>query len=162
HYDKGKAALDRAAIVAARLIEDFPAEAEPKRLLADVHLHKGEADLLKGETVTEDYQKGIELLEPLLATTDPSPEFLDTLANLHTDLGLSFSNSGDIGQAATHTREAIKLLERAVNETDDLPTKLGLMKDLALRHGNLGAQLLELSDNEGAAAEERQAIALLT
>jgi serine/threonine protein kinase/tetratricopeptide (TPR) repeat protein len=162
HADKGKAVLDRAAGVATRLIEEFPAEAEPKRLLADVHLKKGDADLLKGEPVTEDFQRGIELLEPLLATADPSPHCLETLAVLHSELGRSFYRSGDSGQALTHTREAIKLLERAVNETDDLPRKLGFMRGLAIRHVNLGARLMDLFDNEGAIGEERQAIALLT
>jgi tetratricopeptide (TPR) repeat protein len=62
----------------------------------------------------------------------------------------------------THTRQALELKERLVNETDDPPKRLFFMQGLAIQHSNLGGYLLRLYDNEGAIGEERQAIALLT
>src|SRR5262249_2455531 len=41
HFEEANVALDRATGICARLIEDFPADQEPKLLLAQVHLQKG-------------------------------------------------------------------------------------------------------------------------
>jgi tetratricopeptide (TPR) repeat protein len=103
HYDQAKTSLDRAAVVSARLIEDFPADQEAKRLLAEVHMYKGEAYLRKGEFVTEDFQRGIELLQPLLATADLRPECLETLSQLHNDLGQSLHRSAIWGRERSTT-----------------------------------------------------------
>jgi serine/threonine protein kinase/Flp pilus assembly protein TadD len=161
HQEKGKAALDRAAQVCARLIEDFPADPEPNRLLAEVHLYKGEAYLARGELVTEDFQKGIELLEPLLATGGLRPECLGTLSVLHNDLGLCLQRSGDLEEAGRHYREAIELQAKVVGQTDDLPRKLSAALQLAGMRSNLGYWLIDAHRLEDAAQEERGVITLV-
>jgi serine/threonine protein kinase len=160
-YDKAKASLNRAAVVSARLIEDFPADQESKRLLAEVYLNRGEAYLRKGEFETEDFQKGIELLEPLLATNDLDPECLETLSGLHSDLGLSLHRSGDLEQGENHYREAIKLQDRVVAQRDDLPTKLVSIQQLAAMRNNLGFLLANSDRTKEAAKEHRETIELL-
>jgi tetratricopeptide (TPR) repeat protein len=162
HFDHGNAALDRAADVCARLIEDFPADQEPKRLLAEVHEYKGEAYLSKGELRTEDFQKGIEVLEPLLATADLRPECLETLSRLHNDLGLCLHRSGDLVEGKRHNHEAIELQARVVEKRDDLPSKLFALQQLADWRCGLGYLLLDENSPEEAAKELREVIALLT
>jgi serine/threonine protein kinase len=162
HYDQAVAALDRAAVVSERLIEDFPTDQEPKRLLAEVHDYKGQAYVRKGEFVTEDFQKGIELLEPLLATTDLRPECLETLSELHNDLGVSLHRSGDLGQGEIHYREAIKLQERVVEQRNAAPTKIFAILPLAAWRSNLGMLLFDADRLGEAVIEHRQTIALLT
>jgi tetratricopeptide (TPR) repeat protein len=162
HYEQALAMLDHAAGVCARLIEDFPAELEPKRLLAEVHMYKGQALGRMGQYATEDYLMGIELLEPFLATTELNPECLETLANLHSNLGWTLQRGGDFGKGEIHKREAIKLQERVVDQRDDLPSKLFATLQLAFFHTDLG-YLLNEADRHGEAAEEhRQAISMLT
>jgi serine/threonine protein kinase/tetratricopeptide (TPR) repeat protein len=162
HYDQAMIALNRAAEVSAVLIEDFPADQEPKRLLAEVHLYKGQAYLRKGELRTGDFQKGIDLLEPLPATADLRPECLETLSQLNNDLGMCLHRSGDLAEGERHYREAIKLQASVVEKRDDLPSKLFAIQQLAGWRGNLGYLLLDANRLEEAAKEHRQAIALLT
>jgi serine/threonine protein kinase len=162
HYDQAEAALDRAAAVSALLIEDFPADQEPKRLLAEVHLYKGEAFQRKGEFATKDFQQGIEILEPLLAMDDLRPECLETLAHLHSGLGVTLHKSGDLGRGEIHYREATELQRSAVDKRDDVPRKLYAIMHLAGYKSNLGMLLWEAERLEEAAIEHRQVIDLAT
>jgi tetratricopeptide (TPR) repeat protein len=162
HHDKALAMLDRAAAVCARLIEDFPAELEPKRLLAEVHMYKGLALGRMGPYTTEDYQMGIELLEPFLATNQLNAECIETLANLHNLLGLALHRSGDIGQGEIHQLEAIKLQKRVVEQRNDLPSKIFATLQLAWFHSDLGFLLLETDRHEEAAKEHRLVISIVT
>jgi tetratricopeptide (TPR) repeat protein len=162
NYEKGIAALDRAAEVSAKLIEDFPADQEAKRSLAEIHKSKGEAYLTRGELRTEDFQKGIEILEPLLATADLSSECLATLAELHNDLGLCLQRRGDFVEAENHYREALKLQASAVEKKDDLPSKLYAIEQLAGYRGNLAYLFTEANRPEKAVRELRDVITAFT
>jgi serine/threonine protein kinase len=160
--DQAKADLDRAAKIFVLLIKERPDDSEPKRLLAETYFQKGLASWRQGEFVTEDFQKGIEVLEPLLATVDLQAECLVTLSRLHEFLGMSFQDKGNLSQGELHSREAIKLQERAVEKRDDLPSKLHAIVQLAHRHEFLGVLLFVADRPEEAAIEHRQAIDLLT
>jgi tetratricopeptide (TPR) repeat protein len=131
-------------------------------LLAEVHMYKGEAYLRKGEFVTEDFQKGIEILQPLLATADLRPECLETLSQLHDDLGESLHKSGDLGQGEIHYREAIKLQARVVEKRDDPTSKLFATVKLGWWRNGLGYLLWTANRLDEAVREHRQVIALLT
>jgi len=162
HSDQARAALDRAAVVCARLIEDFPPDQEPKRLLAAVHDYKGQVSWQKGKLVPEDFQRGIELLKPLLAMPDIRPECLETLAELHRDLGASLHRKGDLRQAETQYHEAIELQALVVEKTHELPSKLSAIVQLAGSRSDLGYLLFEAGRPEESASEPRQVIALMT
>jgi eukaryotic-like serine/threonine-protein kinase len=163
HFDQAKVALDRATVICARLVEDFPTDKEPKNLLAQVHLQKGVAAQHQGDfAATQDLQKGIDLLEPLLTTADLQPECLETLSRLHGYIGFSLVMTGDLQQGELHDREAIKLQAKVVEKTDDLPRKLLAIMALANGHSNLGMLLHHGERLDEAAGEHRQAIDLLT
>jgi serine/threonine protein kinase len=163
HFDQATVALDRATGICARLIEDLPADQEPKRLLAEVYLQKGIASHDQGDfAAIQDLQKGIEILEGLPATTDAQPGCLETLSRLHGYLGFSLLMTGDLQRAETHLREAIQLQAKVVEKTDDLPRKLLAVIELANHHSNLGKLLGSGERHDEAAGEHRQAIDLLT
>jgi len=163
HFDQANIALDRATVIGTRLIEEFPADQEPKHLLAQVHLQKGKASQYQGDfAATQDLQKGIEVLESLLATTDAQPECLETLSRLHGYMGFSLLMTGDLQQGEKHFREAIKLQIKVVEKTNDLLRKLIAIMQLANHHSNLGKLLQSGERRDEAASEHRQAIDLLT
>jgi serine/threonine protein kinase len=163
HFDQANVALDRGTAICARLIEEFPADQEPKHLLAQVHLQKGTASQWQGDwAATQDLQKGIDILEPLLATTDLPADVLETMSHLHGALSFSLQIIGDLQRGETHLREAIQLQAKIVEKTHDLPRKLLAIMHLASHHSNLGKLLGSEERRHEAAGEHRQAVDLLT
>jgi tetratricopeptide (TPR) repeat protein len=172
HYDQMLATLDRAAEVVARLIVDSPADTELKRMLAEIHLRKGDAYLLQRELVNEgshqakaaqvEYQKGIDLLEPLIEKSALGPKCRATFADLHDNLSLCFQKDGDLEKAEKYRRQAIKIRAHTFEEVDDLATKLFYIQQLSFSQSNLGVILNMTGRVDEAEKVNRQAVKLIS
>jgi serine/threonine protein kinase/tetratricopeptide (TPR) repeat protein len=172
HYDQAIVALDRAAEVVTRLIVDSAADSELKRLLAEIYLLKGRAYVFKGELNIEtshqykaaqvEYQKGIDLLAPLLVHSALGLTYRETLAILHNDLGFCLQQDGDLEKGEKHYREAIKVRAQMVEEEPDLASKLYYMQQSYASHGNLGHVLNMTGRPDEAEKENRHALELIS
>jgi serine/threonine protein kinase len=169
HYDQAIVSVGRATDVVARLMAGSPGDDELKLLLAEMHLLKGDTYWQQRELVNEgshqakaarvEYQKGIDLLEPLTENSALAPKYREMLANLHSDLGLCFQRDGDLEKGEEHCRQAIKLYARLVEEEKELGSKLLSMLLLSHSRSKLGRVLCQANHLDGAEKELRQAIA---
>jgi hypothetical protein len=138
HYDQVIVAVDRAAEVVARLMAGSPCDNELTLLLAEIHSLKGDAYTEQRELVNEgshqakaaqvEFQKGINLLEPLVENAALGPKYRQTLANLHHDLGLCFHNGGDLEKGEQHYGQALALYAPLVEDELELGSKLVAMQ----------------------------------
>jgi serine/threonine protein kinase/Flp pilus assembly protein TadD len=172
HYDQALVALDREGEVITRLIVDSPADSELTFSLAKMHGLKGNAYQLQRELVNEgshqaraaqiEFQKGIDLLEPLVKKSAVEAKYRETLANLHNDLGMCLRDDDDSEKAELHYRQAIEVRGPMVKEADDLASKLFYMQQSAMTHINLGVLLNLTGRLDEAEKVNRQALDLIS
>jgi serine/threonine protein kinase/tetratricopeptide (TPR) repeat protein len=165
HHDRAETALRQAEGVAAQLTAERPADAEPRWLLAKVHLNRGWLlYTTQGPTPAseDEYRKGIARLESLGDAAALDWKYRETLADLHHGLHWSLLGSGKLPEAEKHGRQAIWLRRRLVNEAEELPRRLAAMHMLALERSDLSVSFSEAQRLDDAEDELREAISLLT
>jgi serine/threonine protein kinase/tetratricopeptide (TPR) repeat protein len=158
----GEQAIDgyrEAIALREKLVADFPAMPQHRRMLAQSHNNLGVVlqDLGRHAEAEAAYGRALTLRDELATEFPTEPEYRADLALSHNNLGSVLRRLGRHAEAEAAHRRALALRDELATE---VPTEPEYRADLALSHHNLGVVLRNLGRHAEGEVAYRQALTL--